>query len=99
MSHLMICISLLAAATFTSVASTLIMFAMIGEINRKKNDSSQIPYFNASAMRILREYRALYPRGAYSRAFFVSVTLTGVLFILLVYLVFGVFAGQAPPSR
>lgn len=99
MSHLMICISLLGAATLTSVASTLFTFAMIGEINRKKENGSQIPYFNASAIRILREYKSLYPKGTYSKAFIVSVIITGALFLVLVYLVFGVFAGQAPPSR
>jgi hypothetical protein len=99
MSHLMISISLLGVATLTSITSTLIMYAMIGEINRKKNDSSQISYFVVDPYRVVREYRALYPNGVFTKILIASVSLTVILFLILVYLVFGVFPATAPPSR
>ena len=99
MSHSWIEISLLGIGTITSMSSTLIVFAMIGEIDRTKNNSSKIPLFNVPILRVIREYKTLYPRGAYLKVFFASVTLTGLTFLIFIYLVFVVFAVEAPPSR
>jgi hypothetical protein len=56
-------IALCGAATAGSIVSTLITFAMVGEINRKSDNSSQVSYFNSSWIRVFRAYRALYPRN------------------------------------
>jgi hypothetical protein len=54
----------------TSVAlGNLIWFAMIGEINRKRDDAHQISYFGSTPLKfaaVVEQYRALYPKGRYS---------------------------------
>ena len=56
----------LAASTTLTLCSGFIMFAMIGEINRKLPEQERIGYFFghlAKYLRIFREYRRLYPKG------------------------------------
>jgi hypothetical protein len=87
------------AATSASAASTLILFAMVGEINRKRDDHSQIPYFCFSWTYVFREYRLLYPKGVYARALVVSVCLVCALALISFYLLFGVLPKYSVPSR
>jgi hypothetical protein len=72
---------------------------MIGEVNRKKNEGSQIPYFGHSLAQVWKEYKSYYPQGIYAKAFIASVVLTGIVSVLFFVLVFVVFSGTAPPSR
>jgi hypothetical protein len=67
---------LLCAFVSCCVISGLLLFAMIGEINRKLRDEEQIPYFLGrfdKPLRVLREYRRLYPRGRLSLFYLLSV--------------------------
>jgi hypothetical protein len=82
--------SLLRALGLFSAAVTLILFsgfltfAMIGEINRKVPDSERISYLfghPAKYLRILREYRRLYPVG-HLRLYFHISFFTGVAFLV-----------------
>jgi hypothetical protein len=95
----MVIVFLFGASTLASLAATFIVFAMIGEVNRKKGGDSQIQYFHFSWIRVFREYRALYPHGLYTKALIVAVCLTCVLFLIFIYHLFGAFQQQALPSR
>lgn len=87
-----------AAKSSSTLASTLILFAMIGEINRKR-ESSRIQYFHFSWIRVLREYRLLYPQGRYTISLFVAIFLAVAFSLVSVYLLFGVLPKYALPSR
>jgi len=92
-------ISFFGASTFSTLASTLILFAMIGEINRKKDSNSQIQYFHFSWIRVLREYRLLYPKGKYTPALISAIFLAAVFALIFLYLLFGVLPKYSVPSR
>ena len=87
------------AASSASVASTLILYAMVGEINRKKDDHSQIPYFYFSWTQVWREYRLFYPKGKYARALIVAIVLAFAFSMGSFYLLFGVLPKYSLPSR
>lgn len=87
------------AATSASAASSFLLFAMVGEINRKRDDHSQIPYFRFSWIKVWREYRSLYPRGVYSRVLVVAAVLACVLGLVSFVYLFGVLPKYALPSR
>lgn len=99
MTHWIIFVALLGIGTLSSLATTLITFAMVGELNRTRGASPRISYLNISMPSVLKEYRSLHPKGIYPVALVVSLTLTGVLFVILVYLLLFGFAGEAPRSR
>lgn len=54
----------------TSTAfGNLIWFAMIGEINRKRDETDQIGYFGSTPFKfaaLVEEYRTRYPHGKYA---------------------------------
>jgi hypothetical protein len=57
---------LFAAATSLVIGANLVLYAMIGEINRKLPEEQQIGYlgfYPSKAFRITREYRRLCPGG------------------------------------
>lgn len=57
---------LIALGTSLMFASGLILYAMIGKVNRKLPEDKQIAYlgfYPAKAFKITREYRRLYPRS------------------------------------
>jgi len=57
---------LFAAATSLVIGANLVLYVMIGEINRKLPEEQQIGYlgfYPSKAFRITREYRRLYPGG------------------------------------
>ncbi len=67
-----------ATAGFTG---SLLIFMMIGEVNRKKDDENQIPYFSwhpGKRSAIFSEYRRLYPEG---RLFIYLVVAGAVMFM------------------
>lgn len=74
------------------ILGTLLGFVMTGEVNRKRNDGNQIPYFNVhpwKRMDIFSEYRRVYPGGRLHIYIFAAfaVTALGVFGALLcVYL-------------
>ncbi len=72
---------------------------MVGEVNRKKDEHSQIPYFRFSWTKVWREYRLLYPRGIYSRVLVVVVALACVFALISFVYLFGVLPKYALPSR
>jgi len=87
------------AASSASAASAFICFAMVGEINRKRDDGSQISYFRSSWTKIWREYGLLYPKGRYRRALAVALILWGIFSLISVILLFGVLPKYGLPSR
>jgi len=62
-------------------AGTLLMFALIGKVNRYRPDDNQVPYFrfpprpskNLENLWIFGEYHRLYPNGRLHVYFFVVV--------------------------
>jgi hypothetical protein len=92
-------ISYFGASTLSTLASTLILFAMIREINRKRDDGSQIQYFRFSWIHVMREYRLLYPKGRYTPALIGAIFLAAVFAFISLYLLFGVLPRYSVPSR
>ena len=79
-------VSLLCVATSGAILANLLVFMMIGEINRKKAEEDLISYFGVTQWkmtRIFRNYRALYPNGKLHIYFGMAV---GVMVICLVSL-------------
>jgi len=68
---------------------TLLMFALIGKVNRYRADDNQIPYFsfpprplkNLENIWIFGEYRRLYPRGRLHIYFFLACALVLIGFV------------------
>jgi Kef-type K+ transport system membrane component KefB len=89
----------LGLASSASAASSFILLAMVGEINRRRDDHSQIPYFWFSWWTVWREYRLLYPDGRYSRALIVVTCLAFVFAVACFYQLFGVHPKYSLPSR
>ncbi len=59
-------IILFCLAVSVILTCSLFLTMMIGEINRKREEENLISYFGftpSKALRVLREYRSLYPRG------------------------------------
>jgi hypothetical protein len=57
---------LFAAAISLIIGANLVLYAMIGEVNRKLPENQQIGYlgfYPSKAFRITREYRRFYPDG------------------------------------
>jgi len=86
-------VGLFAAAATCAVLGGYVMFAMIGEVNRKLPEDQQIPYLwghYAKYQRILREYRRFYPKGRLGSAWMLLVVLVFTLgiaaMVLAVYL-------------
>ena len=92
-------ITLFGAATAGSIVSTLITFAMVGEINRKNDNTFQVSYFNSSWIRVFRAYRALYPQGIYARAQVIVFAVSLVCFLIAFFLLFVVLPQRDHPSR
>lgn len=99
MPHLALMLGLFTGSTTSSLVATFTLFAMIGEVNRKKEEHAQISYFHFSWVRVLREYRSLYPKGIYTKVLYVATGLTCVFFFAFGYLLFGVLPKYALPSR
>ena len=89
-------ISLLALSALGSVASTLLTWAMVSDVNRKRDVRSQMSP-SASPFRVFKEYRTLYPKGFHAKALVASIGLTAIVFLALVYLI--LFVVHGPPSR
>ena len=56
----------LCIVTTGAVLANMYFIMIIGEINRKRQDGNQVSYFGfmfPKMMRILNEYRSLYPQG------------------------------------
>ncbi|MBV9990343.1 MAG: hypothetical protein JOZ72_03540 [Alphaproteobacteria bacterium] len=73
---------LFALAIACAVSTTFVMFAMIGELNRKLPDTEQIGYIGAHPQKykhIRDSYRRLYPGGGLERLYWV---LAGASFVL-----------------
>jgi hypothetical protein len=87
------------AATAGSIICNLITFAMIGEINRKRDNSAQMSYFNSSWIQALRVYRALYPRGNYARAQILVFILSLACFLTAFFFLFVVVPQHNRSSR
>jgi hypothetical protein len=72
------CFSVGASAGFVG---TLLSFMMTGEVNRKRDDRNQIPYFNwppGKRSGILAEYRRLYPEGRLHIWLFAAFAVTAI---------------------
>ncbi len=85
--------------TFSTFASALILFAMIGEISRKRNDGAQIQYFHFSSIQVWKEYRLLHPKGRLTHALTGSTFLAAVFGMVFLGLLFGVLPKYSVPSR
>jgi hypothetical protein len=90
---------LFGATSSACAASSFILLAMVGEINRKRDDHSQIRYFGCSWTTVWREHRALYPNARYATALVVSTVLGLALGLASFYYLFGVLPRYALPSR
>jgi hypothetical protein len=86
-------------ASSASAASSFPLFAMVGEINRKKDEQSLIPSFRFSWTKVWRKYRALYPQGVYSRALVVAAIAAFTFGMVSFVYLFGVLPKYALPSR
>ena len=75
-------------STISAIAAHFLIVAMTGEINRKKDEHSQLSYFHVSPVRVLREYKTLYPGGFFSTALIVTVIFACVLWSAFIYLMF-----------
>jgi len=80
-------------------ASSFLLMAMIGEVNRKKDNDSQIRYFFIPWTKVWREYKLLYPNGKYNRALILAFVTWGVFSLLSFVYLFGVLPKYALPSR
>lgn len=72
------------------LAAAWIVFAMTREINRSGDEASQMPYFRLSWFRVFREYKALYPGGAYSARLIAAVSVaifSSAIFVYVLYMV------------
>jgi hypothetical protein len=87
------------AASSGAAATSFLLLAMVGEINRKKDERSQIPYFSFSWTRVWREYGLLYPRGKYRRALLIATIFAVISALIAFYFLFGVLPKYALPSR
>lgn len=87
------------AASSSAAMTSFILVAMVGEINRKKEEREQISYFRFSWPKIWREYGVLYPDGLYKRALVIATVLTGLFALVTFYILFGVLSKYALPSR
>jgi len=90
---------LFGAATSACAASSFILRAMVGEVNRKRDVHSQISYFAFSWPKVWREYRAIHPNGRYAIALAVCTVLALTLALVAFYYLFGVLPRYALPSR
>lgn len=86
-------------STAASALSSFLLFAMVGEINRKKGELSQIPYFRFAWTKVWRDYRTLYPEGAYSRVLAITVAVTIVFGLASILYLFGVLPKYSLPSH
>jgi len=86
-------------STAASALSSFLLFAMVGEINRKRDEHSQIPYFRFSWTKVWRDYRTLYPHGVYSRALTISVAASIIFGLVSIVYLFGVLPKYSLPSR
>jgi len=104
MTWFIICIAVcLCLGTSAAIFGTLLMFMMIGEVNRKKDDAHQIPYLSLNPMRrdgMFSEYRRLYPSGRLHIYIFAAfaVMAIGIGGAFLVLCLMGVIS-PPPPSR
>jgi hypothetical protein len=71
---------------------------MVGEINRKKDASSQMNPFHSSWIQVLREYKELYPDGIYSKSLIVAMSLALFCFLISFFLLFLVLPKQRHSS-
>jgi hypothetical protein len=89
-------LALLLGATSCFIASSLVMSAMIGEINRKSPENQQISYLfgHFSKYRLIyKRYRELYPDGRLLLYYWMC-GLGGLLLLLLFAWQFGMFGGR-----
>jgi hypothetical protein len=81
-------VSVFLVAVSAIIVTNLVIFAMIGEINRKLPEDQLIPYFGfhpGRNFRIYGEYRRLYPKGNLHR-WAIFLFASGVFSLLLVVL-------------
>ncbi|MGA7343886.1 MAG: hypothetical protein WBE72_00325 [Terracidiphilus sp.] len=97
--YLLLFFYLFAAGACCAVASALIYFAMIGEVNRKRRDDSQISYFLSPWFDVFREYRSRYPEGKFARALTIAGSLALVFGLGAVYVLFGVLPAYMAQHR
>jgi hypothetical protein len=86
-----------------AIVGTLFYFMMVGEVNRKRDDANQIPYFNwppGKQAGIYIEYRRLYPNGRLQIYIFGAAAVMAVGFggAFLCLCLMGVLS-PPPPSR
>ena len=75
---------MLAAGTTLIIAATLVLYVMIGEINRRLPEDGQIGYMGfhpGKALTITREYRRLYPSGRLNTLRILLTIAGGILLI------------------
>jgi hypothetical protein len=84
-THIILAIAALSLATTCMISAGFVLYVMIGEINRKLPDNTQIGYlwFYWSKMRrILREYKRFYPSGRLGTLYKALTTTSGILLLL-----------------
>lgn len=77
-------IVLLSLASAFGLFANAVLYAMVGEINRKLPDNQQIGYFTwypSKERRVFKEYKRLYPTGRLSLYFklWLALSLTSLL--------------------
>jgi hypothetical protein len=89
-------LALLLAATSCFIASSLVMSAMMGEINRKLPKNQRISYLFGHFTKyqfIYRKYKELYPHGRLLLYYWLC-GFGGLLLLLLFAWQFGMFGGH-----
>ena len=64
------------------------------KVQRKKDDRLKIPYYKYGITHLYRDYKTLYPQGAYAKALIISICLTGLTSLIFVYVFFVLLPGS-----
>jgi hypothetical protein len=77
-----------AVVAVSAIACNWIVYAMIGQVNRKKGEASRMRFWGSSWRSVSKEYRLLFPQGKLSGALVAAICVTCVSTLTTLYLLF-----------
>lgn len=77
-----------AVVALAAIASNWIVYAMIGQVNRKKGEAGRLRFWGSSWRSVSKEYRLLFPKGKLNRALVAAICVTCVSTAATLYLIF-----------
>ena len=86
-------------SSFSTLISIIILFAMIGAINRHQGSGAQVQKLRFSWFRVLKDYKSLYPNGRYTPALYAAIASAAVFGLSFAYVLFGILPRYSIPSR